>query len=80
MESGGGLIEDVERASGIALRQLGRELDALRFTAGERRCALAKVDVTKTDVIESVKLLVDARLILEESERILDGEIENVGD
>src|SRR5262249_359974 len=33
MESGGGLIEDVERPSGGATRQLLRELDTLRLAA-----------------------------------------------
>jgi hypothetical protein len=40
MEPCGWLVEDVQRALGIALGQLGCELHALRFTAGEGRGAL----------------------------------------
>src|ERR1043166_8531700 len=32
MQPGGGLVEDVERASGVALGELGGELDALSLT------------------------------------------------
>src|SRR5215212_8420833 len=38
------------------------------------------MDVAKTDIVQCVKLLINTRLVLEEGERILDGEIENVGD
>ena len=33
MQAGGGLVQDVERASGIAFGQFERQLDALRFAA-----------------------------------------------
>ena len=34
VQAGGGLVEDVERAAGLALAQFARQLDALRFAAG----------------------------------------------
>ena len=34
-EAGRRLVEDVQRPAGAALRQLGRELDALRLAAGD---------------------------------------------
>ena len=66
VQSGRRLVEDVERASRVALRQLGRELHALRLAAGERRRALAEVDVAEPDVVQRLELLADARLVLEE--------------
>ena len=42
VQAGGRLVEDVERAAGVALGQLERELDALRLAARERRRALAE--------------------------------------
>src|ERR1700694_4390946 len=42
MEAGGGLVEDVERAAGLALRELAGQLDALRFAAGKSCGGLAE--------------------------------------
>ena len=36
MQAGGRLIEDVQRFAGVALGQLARQLDPLRFTARQR--------------------------------------------
>ena len=80
VQAGRRLVEDVERAAGVALRELGRELDALRLAAGQRRRALAEVDVAESDVVERLQLLADARLVLEERERVLDRQLEHVGD
>ena len=74
------LIENVEGAPRVALRELGRELDALRLAARERGRALAEVHVAEADVEQRLELLADARLILEEGARILDGHVEHVGD
>src|SRR5690606_38022123 len=38
----GRFVEDIEGAAGRHLRELGGELDALRFTAGQRGCRLAE--------------------------------------
>ena len=62
------------------LRQLGRELHALRLAARERRRALAEVDVAESDVGQRLQLLANARLVLEERERVLDRHVEHVGD
>ena len=55
VQAGRRLVEDVERAPGVALRQLGRELHALRLAAGERRRALAEVDVAEPDVVQRLR-------------------------
>src|SRR5579862_6442056 len=80
MQARRGFVEDVQRSACIALRQFGRELDALGFAARQRCRTLAEVDVTQPDVIERLQLLPNARLILEELERVSHREIEHVGD
>src|SRR4051794_15297088 len=46
------LVEDVERAPGGDLRELSRELDALRLSARERCRRLAKTDVAQSHVVQ----------------------------
>jgi hypothetical protein len=36
VQAGGRFVEDVEGAAGVALGQFERQLDALRFAAGQR--------------------------------------------
>ena len=55
VEAGRRLVEDVERAAGGALGQLGRELDPLRLAAGQRRRRLAEADVAETDVVQRLR-------------------------
>ena len=66
VQAGRRLVEDVERAPGVPLGQLGGELHALRLAAGQRRRGLAEVDVAEPDVVQRLELLADARLVLEE--------------
>ncbi len=73
-------IEDVKRAPGVATREFGRELDTLRFAAGQRRRALAEVDVAQAHVIQRHQLVVDARLVLEERDRVLHRHVEHFTD
>src|SRR4051794_5939278 len=80
MQTSRGLVEDVQSPPRIALRELGRELYPLRLTARKRRGALTEVDITKADVVDRFQLLPDAGLILEEMQRILDRELQHVGD
>jgi hypothetical protein len=47
VQAGGRLVEDVQRAAGVALGQLERELDALRLAARQRGRALAEADVAR---------------------------------
>ncbi len=55
VQAGGGLVEDVERLPGIRPRQLGGQLDALSFAAGERGRRLAERDVTQPHVVERLE-------------------------
>ena len=47
MQAGGGFVQDVERAAGLALAQFARQFDALRLAAGERGGGLAEMDVAR---------------------------------
>ena len=63
VEAGGRLVEDVERAAGVALGQLGGELDPLGLAAAQRRRRLAQMDVAQPDVVQQLELLGDAPLV-----------------
>src|SRR5439155_9962327 len=71
-QAGCGLIENIQRASRVALRELQRELDALRLAAGERRRRLTELDVAQSDVEQRGELARDGGNRLEELIRLLD--------
>ena len=50
VQAGRRLVEHVERAPGRALRELGRQLDALRLAARELRRRLTHLDVAQPDL------------------------------
>ena len=56
VEAGGGLVEEIEGAAGLALGELAGELHALGFAAGERGGGLAEMDVAEADVDEGLEL------------------------
>src|SRR3990172_2664706 len=60
--------------------QLGDELDALRFAAGERRALLAEREVTQSDVLQQPQRVMDRRVRAEEFDRFVDGEREHFTD
>ena len=55
MQAGGRLVEDIDGLSGRALRQLGRQLGALRLAAGQRGGGLAELDIAQTDLAHSLQ-------------------------
>src|SRR5467141_4328755 len=66
VQAGGGLVENVERAAGLAFGKLARKLDALGFAAGKSCGGLAERDVAEADFDESCELLLNLRNIFEE--------------
>ncbi len=46
MQTGGGLVEYVERFAGLAFAQFLGQLDTLSLAAGKRRRGLAEMNVT----------------------------------
>src|SRR5688500_14127064 len=75
-----GFVEDVEGTSRIPLRELGRELHALRLASRESGRALTEMDIAQSHVVQRFELLTDARLVLEERQRILHREIQDFAD
>ncbi len=80
VQAGGGLVEQVERAAGLALGEFARQLHALRLAAGERGGALAQVDVAQAHIDQGLQLLAHLRHVGQHGERVFDGEVEDVGD
>jgi hypothetical protein len=56
VQAGGRLVEDVERAAGVALGQFQRQLDALRLAARERGGDWPSSDVAEADVDQGLEL------------------------
>src|SRR5690606_37402356 len=74
------LVEHVDGAPERPALQFGRELDALRLAAGERRRALADPDVAQADLLERLEIAVNAADRLEELGGLADRHLEHVGD
>jgi hypothetical protein len=55
MQTGGGLVQDVERAARGPLGQLTGQLDALGFAAGEGGGRLTQFDVAEPDIHQGVQ-------------------------
>src|SRR5882672_2840645 len=55
METGRGLVEEIERAARGDARELAGELDALGFSARERRGRLAELHVAHSDVLHGLE-------------------------
>src|SRR5712692_4305312 len=66
VQAGGGLVEDVEGAAGLALGKLAGKFDALGFAAGKRGGGLAELDVAEADFDESGELLLNLRNLVEQ--------------
>ena len=74
------LVEHVECLAGGPLRQLARELHALRLAAGERGGRLPEVEVVEADVAERLELPRDVGGIGEELAGFADLHREQLGD
>ncbi len=66
VQSGSGLIENVERAFGRSLRQMRRQLDALGFAAGKRGGRLSQPQIPQSYVRQNFQLRHQPRLSAEE--------------
>jgi len=56
MQSGCGLIQDVERLAGVALRQLARQFHPLGLAAGQGRGILTQLDVGQPHLGQDLQL------------------------
>src|SRR6266849_2236138 len=78
VQAGGGLVEDVEGAAGLALGKLAGELDALGFAAGKSCGGLAEGNVAEADFDEGRKFLLNLRNIFKKFQRIGRRQIQNI--
>src|SRR3990170_43337 len=79
VQAGGGLVEDVEGAAGLAAGELAGQLDALGFAAGECSGGLAKLEVAEADVFERLQLGFNLGNVLEDRALVGDGGFQHVG-
>ena len=80
METRSGLIEDIERATRIALRELRSELYALRLATRERCAWLAEREVAQAHLLDSLELSIYRWYMLEELNGHIDGHVEHIVD
>src|SRR5947209_8217264 len=80
VEARGRLVEDVERACAGALREIGGELDALRFAARKRCGRLAEAEVAEAHVVEDAQAVTDLRGVAEKRHRLAHSHVENIVD
>ncbi len=80
MQTGGRLIEDVERLTGPLLDQLASQLDSLRFAAGKRWGRLTQLDVVEPDVMQGLEHRGDLGDICKMVEGLLHVHVEDIAD
>ncbi len=80
VHAGGRLVENVERVAGAGAGELLRELHALRLPAAERGGRLAEGEVAEPHRVERLEGADEARLVLEEIDRLRHGHVQHLGD
>ena len=80
VQAGGGFVEDVEGAAGVALGQLAGQLDPLRFTAGEGGGALPQGDIGQTDIRQRLQFAFQYRHGTEKRQRVLHRHFQHLED
>ena len=80
MESRRRLVEDVERSARAAPRQLARQLHPLGFPARECGRGLPQLDVPQPHVLQRPQLVGNRRERLEQRQRLIDGQVEDLRD
>ena len=78
MQTGGGLVQNVNGLSGAPLAQLRRQLDALRLAAGQGGRGLTQLHVGQAHIIERFDFSADGGHIFEEVYRFLHGHIQHI--
>ena len=73
-------IQNIDRLSRAALRELRRQLDALCLAAGELRAGLSETNIGEAHIIESLNLPRYGWNVLKKLQRLLDCHIQNIID
>ena len=79
MQTRGGLVEDIERLSRIALGEFGGEFYTLALTAREGGGGLSEFDIAKSHILNGLDLTEDVGHVLEELYGLVDGHVEYIG-
>ena len=80
VQSGGRLVEDVERVAALDPLQLGRKLDPLRLPSGQFGRGLAKPQIAQTHLAHDREGPMQMRLVGEKLPRRIDCHSKYVGD
>src|SRR5688572_32241885 len=80
MEAGRGLVENIERGSALDALELRRQLDSLRFAAGQLRRGLPQPQIAQTDVAHYAKRAAEVGLVVKELGGRIDRHVEHAGD
>src|SRR3569623_1131338 len=80
MQSGGGLVENVERIAALGALQFGRELDALRLATGKLGRRLAEPQITEPHFAEYVQRGAERRRVGKETPRRIHRQRQPLGD
>src|SRR5215469_3361253 len=80
MQAGGGFVEDVHGAAGLAFRKFARKFDALGFAAGERGGGLTELNIAETDFDDGGEFLLDVGNVFEEFKGVRGREVQDVID
>ena len=80
MQTGGGLVQQIQRAAGVPAAQLGSQLDALGLAAGQLGAGLAQLDVVHAHIVEGLQLAADGLVGVEELQRLLHGHLQHFVD
>ena len=76
---GGRFVQQVERLARAAFDQFARQLDPLRFAAGERRRGLAQLQIVEPDVVQRLQLVLNLGDVLEQVQRLLNVHLQHFG-
>ena len=79
MQTGGGLVENIERLTGITFRQFGGEFHALALAAAEGGGGLSQLDISQSHLLDGFDFTKNVGHILEEFHSLVDGHVEHVG-
>ena len=80
VQTGRRLVQYVDRAARAPARQLLGQLHTLGLATGQRGRRLPEHDIPQPDRLQRTKLGRDLRQILEQRHRLVDGQLEYIGD
>ncbi len=79
VQARGGLIENINRLTGRALLQFGREFHPLRLSTGEGCGRLSESHITQAHVDQGLQVAMDSANRLEELRGLFNGHVQHIG-